>query len=79
MNGSPGSLVRRTDLWHNSNMEIFLQGTFFLLLLVFTVYSSFMAYHWYAYGTSKKTATEVLALYLVVAMMCFIAMTVVLI
>lgn len=56
-------------------MGIFLQGAFFLLLFIFTIYSSFMAYHWYAYGVNRETATEVLALYLVVAMMSFFVMT----
>jgi len=37
---------------------------FFVTLLVFTLYSTFLAYHWYAYGTKKATATLILAIYL---------------
>ena len=51
-----------------------LQGVFFLLLFVYVIYSSFLAYHWYAYGTSSATTTGVLALYLSVSAVCLLTM-----
>ena len=41
-----------------------LQGLFYVLLLCFTVQTIFLAYHWFAFGTSRTVSTTALAVYL---------------
>ncbi len=41
-----------------------MQGLFFILLMVFAVYGLFLGYHWFTFGTSRKTSTIALAVYL---------------
>ena len=45
-------------------VSIGLEIIFFLTLLVFAVYTLFLAYHWFAYGINKATAMLILAIYL---------------
>lgn len=47
---------------------------FFILLLVFTIHTIFLAYHWYSYGTSKHTSHVALATHLIGAAVFFAAM-----
>lgn len=37
---------------------------FFVMLLMFSVYAIFLAYHWFTFGTSKHISLIALALYL---------------
>lgn len=53
---------------------MFLQGTFFFLLFIFTIYTVILGYHWYTYGRSKKTTTTLLATYLIGGIFCFVLM-----
>ena len=36
---------------------------FLVIFLIFTVYSLFLLYHWYAYGIHKSTSTIATAIY----------------
>ncbi len=55
-------------------MNLFMHGAFFLLLLMFTVYSLFLGYHWFTYGTARKAAMTALTIYLSVAGVLFLIM-----
>lgn len=37
---------------------------FFVLLIIFSLHSAFLAYHWFHYGTSKRVSTIALCIYL---------------
>lgn len=45
-------------------LHLGMQGLFFTLLLIFTLHSVFLAYHWFTYGSSKKMSMTALAVYL---------------
>ena len=49
-------------------------GVFYVLLGIFSMYGVFLAYHWYAYGTSKNTSTVALAVYLLGGAVLFITL-----
>lgn len=57
-----------------SLLPFMVKGAFYLLLFMFTCYSGFMIYHWYAYGTSKNTAGRAVVLYLSISALCFLIM-----
>jgi len=46
-------------------IDLAVQLVFFVLLLVFCVHTLVLSYHWFNYGTSRKTATTALAMYLI--------------
>lgn len=39
-------------------------GIFFVLLLIFSVHTLILGYHWFSYGTKYETAVTALAVYL---------------
>lgn len=45
----------------NVGMELF----FYVLFLIFVIYSTILAYHWLAYGTERSTGIIALAIYLI--------------
>lgn len=45
---------------------------FYLITLIFTLYSLAIAYHWFSYGTEKKTASTALSVYLMVSASLFL-------
>lgn len=49
---------------------------FYVVALIFTLYSVILAYHWYFYGTSKKISTLSLSIYLLGSAALFIAMSI---
>ncbi len=51
-----------------------LQALFYLITLIFVLYSLFIAYHWFTYGSSRTTATISLAIYLLVSAPLFLTM-----
>jgi hypothetical protein len=52
-----------------------IEGLYYVLLLMFTIYGVFLAYHWFAFGTSKKTSLLALALYLIGGAILFITLS----
>ncbi len=40
------------------------EGLFYVLLFLFVIHAIFLTYHWFTFGTSKKTSTLALAIYL---------------
>ncbi len=50
------------------------QSIFFVLLGLFSIYGIFLAYHWFAFGTSKNTSTIALAVYLLGGAVLFITL-----
>ncbi len=57
-----------------AGLNFLTQGFFFLLLLVFTIYTLFLGYHWFTYGTTYKTAMTALIIYLGGAAVLFLIM-----
>lgn len=45
-------------------ISIGLELVFYITVLVLVVYTLFLSYHWFSYGTSKKTALLSLAVFL---------------
>lgn len=38
------------------SLPTFLGLAFFAMLIIFTIYAWMLGYHWFAYGTSKRTS-----------------------
>ena len=51
---------------------------FFILLFAFTIYSSMLGYHWFAYGTSARASRLTLSIYLTGAALLFLVMSIIL-
>jgi hypothetical protein len=49
---------------------------FYIILLIFTIYTVFLVYHWFAYGTRYATALLALSIYLLVSAPFFIVMAI---
>lgn len=54
---------------------LLLEGTFYITAIIFTIYTLFLVYHWYGYGTDKTTPTVALAVFLLGSAPLFIVMT----
>lgn len=52
-----------------------MRGTFYILLAIFTIYSLFLAYHWFAYGTNARVSTIALSIYLMGSAVAFLTMS----
>jgi len=46
-------------------LDMAMRGAFFVLLGIFTIYTLFLAYHWFTYTASARVATVALSSYLV--------------
>jgi len=53
-----------------------LELLFFIILFATTLYSSFIVYHWHAYGEKKSTNARATIMYLVGVGACLIGMLV---
>lgn len=53
-----------------------LQALFYLITLIFVIYSVCVTYHWFTYGSSKRLSTLSLAVYLGGSAPLFIMMAV---
>ncbi len=51
---------------------------FYVLTLVFVLFSVFTIYHWFTYGSSRHLSSLSLAIYLIVSAPLFITMSIVL-
>jgi NADH:ubiquinone oxidoreductase subunit 3 (subunit A) len=49
---------------------------FYIVTLLFTIFSVASVYHWFTYGSSKSVSTLSLAVYLIVAAPLFIVMSI---
>ena len=47
---------------------------FYLLALVFAIFTAFLVYHWYAYGTDRKISNLSLIIYLLGSLPFFLIM-----
>lgn len=45
-------------------LSVIFELAFYLTMLCFVIYTLFLAYHWFAYGTHRSTALLALAVYL---------------
>lgn len=54
--------------------RLILQGLFFVLLLIFTLYGVVVGYHWFRFGASKHTSMIALAVYLVGGAVLFLTL-----
>ncbi len=50
---------------------LILRGLFFFFLLLYTVYGSILAYHWFTYGAKKSIALGTIFTYLAWGVVCF--------
>lgn len=48
---------------------------FFVLILFFTIHGTFLAYHWFTYGTSKQISLIALATYLTGGAVLFLTLS----
>ena len=48
---------------------------FFTLMLVFVIFTIFLGYHWFNYGSSKQASTLTLAIFLIVSAPLFLTMS----
>ncbi len=55
-------------------MAVFLEGMFYFLLLIFTINTFVLGYHWFSYGTSRNTSMIALATYLLGGAILFITL-----
>jgi len=51
-----------------------IQGMFFVLLFIYSLYGVFLAYHWFTFGTSKRTSELALVVYLVGGAVLFLTL-----
>ncbi len=63
-------------LTDNLNLPLLSHGIFYGLLLAFTLYGIFLAYHWYTFGTSKNTSTMALVIYLLGGAVLFLTLSI---
>lgn len=56
-------------------LAVIMRGTFYLLLAIFTIYSLFLAYHWFAYGTNTRISMIALSVYLMGSALAFLTMS----
>ena len=73
------------ETWENmrmvnifSNASPILALVFFILVFIFTIYSSMLGYHWFAYGTSVRASRLTLTVYLLGAAVLFHVMSIIL-
>lgn len=53
---------------------LFAQLFIYISLLVFTIYTVILGYHWFSYGASAKTSTTAMAVFLIGAILLFISL-----
>lgn len=53
-----------------------LQLLFYTITLVFILYSLFLAYHWFSYGSSRSLSLLSLTVYLIVSAPLFLTMAI---
>jgi uncharacterized protein YacL len=47
-----------------ANLNLVLHGIFFFLLLIFTIHTILLGYHWFTYGMKRHTSLLALCIYL---------------
>jgi len=52
---------------------------FLVTILIFTLYTTFLGYHWFAYGTSRAKSMRAMAIYLLVSAPLIMIMAIMLI
>lgn len=62
------------DIQISTYIPTLIQGMFFFLLFLFTVYGVFLTYHWFTFGTSKRTSELALVVYLVGGAVLFLTL-----
>jgi hypothetical protein len=56
-------------------LDIVMRGTFFIVLAIFTVYTLFLTYHWFTYGTHRHVSMIALSTYLIGSAFAFLTMS----
>lgn len=54
-----------------------LQALFYIITLVFVLYTVAAAYHWFSYGSDRSTSMITLGVYLIVSAPLFLTMAVI--
>lgn len=55
-------------------IDLILHGLFYLFLLVFTIHTVILGYHWFTYGRSRQVSMLALAVYLIGGAFLFLTM-----
>lgn len=58
----------------SQGLDLVARGLFFVLLGIFTIYTLFLAYHWFTYGMSVRVSRVMLVVYLAGAALAFLVM-----
>lgn len=59
-----------------SSFAVTAEGLFYILTLIFILFSLSVAYHWLAYGTNRSHSILMLVAYLMISTIFFIGMSV---
>lgn len=60
----------------SETLDSLAQGGFYILLLIFTIQTVFLAYHWFTFGSSKQMSLLALAIYLGGGAILFITLSI---
>lgn len=55
-------------------LDMAIRGTFFVLLAIFTIYTLFLVYHWFTYGSNPGVSMVALSTYLAGSAFAFLIM-----
>lgn len=52
------------DIQVSTYLPKIIQGMFFVLLFIYSLYGVFLSYHWFTFGNSRQTSRLALVVYL---------------
>ena len=58
-----------------SYFQIGVEGLYYVLLLIFTIHTIFLVFHWFTYGNDRRTSLIALAIYLVGGAILFVTLS----
>ncbi len=58
-----------------SYFQIGIEGLYYILLLIFTIHTIFLVFHWFTYGNDRRTSLIALAIYLVGGAILFVTLS----
>jgi hypothetical protein len=58
-----------------SYFQIGIEGLYYVLLLIFTIHTIFLVFHWFTYGNDRRTSLIALAIYLVGGAILFVTLS----
>lgn len=64
------------DISITSFFQMGIEGLFYVLLFVFTIHAIFLTFHWFSYGSDKRTSLIALAIYLIGGAILFLTLSI---